>query len=142
MASGIALGGRDDLAQAGLELAPQTLLVSLIGLAIAGPALAAFWLRTTTAVAVGLSLPLVPIIWLRRMRTRRLKTLAHQIPYLLDTLKSALESGHTLLRGLQMAAQNNPEPLAGELRGIVDQVRVGVSLPLALEVDVPARADR
>jgi tight adherence protein B len=121
------------IAQAGLELSPQTLLLSIIALAIAGPALMAFWPRTPAAAAAGLSFPLVPIIWLCTKRTRRLKTLAHQIPYLLDTLKSALESGHTLLRGLQMAAQNNPEPLAGELRGIVDQVRVGVNLPLALE---------
>lgn len=123
----------DALAQAGLELAPETLLVSLVALTLAGPALAAIWLPVNTALAGGLSIPLVALFWLRDRRQRRLKTLAHQIPYLLDTLKAALEAGHTLLRGLQMAAQNNPEPLAGELRVIVDQVRVGVNLPLALE---------
>ncbi|HXR25403.1 MAG TPA: type II secretion system F family protein [Candidatus Binataceae bacterium] len=121
------------LAQAGLDFAPETLLVSLVALALAGPALASIWLQTDTAIIAGLSLPFVPLFWLRRRRSQRLKTLAHQIPYLLDTLKAALEAGHTLLRGLQMAAQNNPEPLATELRVIVDQVRVGVNLPMALE---------
>jgi tight adherence protein B len=32
-----------------------------------------------------------------------------------------------------MASANNPEPLASELRFIIDQVRVGVTLPLAIE---------
>jgi tight adherence protein B len=121
------------LAQAGLDFAPEILLVSLAALALAGPALAALWLPTNTAIIGGLGLPLVPLFWLRARRRQRLKSLAQQIPYLLDTLKAALEAGHTLLRGLQMAAQNNPEPLATELRGIVDQVRVGVNLPMALE---------
>ncbi len=128
------LGGAGDiLAQAGFDLAPETLLVSLAALALAGPALTTIWLPTNTAIITGLSLPLVPLFWLRARRRGRLKTLAQQIPYLLDTLKAALEAGHTLLRGLQMAAQNNPEPVATELRVIVDQVRVGVNLPMALE---------
>jgi tight adherence protein B len=123
----------DTLAQAGLAYPPETLLVGLAALVVGGPALAILWLPIDTALAVGLGLPVVALGWLRGRRKRRLKTLAHQLPYLLDTLKAALEAGHTLLRGLQMASQNNPEPLAGELRVIVDQVRVGVTLPLALE---------
>jgi tight adherence protein B len=123
----------DAVAQAGLDVAPEILLVSLVALALAGPALATIWLPTNTAIIVGLSLPLVPLFWLRARRRGRLKALAQQIPYLLDTLKAALEAGHTLLRGMQMAAQNNPEPLATELRVIVDHVRVGVNLPMALE---------
>jgi tight adherence protein B len=123
----------DALAQTGLELAPQTLLVGLLALGVAGAALATLWLPANSAVIIGLSVPLVPVVWLRRRRQQRLQALARQIPYLLDTLKSAIEAGHTLLRGLQMAARNSPEPLAGELQVIVDQVRVGMSLPLALE---------
>jgi len=65
-------------------------------------------------------------LWLRSRRRQRLKTLSHQLPYLLDTLKAALEAGHVLLRGLQMAAQDNPDPLSDELHVIVDQVRVGL----------------
>lgn len=123
----------DAAAQAGLDLAPETLLVSLVVLALAGPALAAIWLPANAAVALGLSLPLLAVLWLRGRRRQRLATLARQLPYLLDTLKAGLEAGHTMLRGLQMAAQNSPEPLAAELRVVVDRVRVGMTLPLALE---------
>jgi len=61
-----------------------------------------------------------------------MQALAEQLPYVLDLLKSALESGHSLLRGLQMAARNAPEPIASELRIVVEQVRVGMTLPMAL----------
>ena len=48
-------------------------------------------------------------------------------------MRSALSAGHTLLRGVQMAAENSPEPMATELRLVVDQIRLGSSLPDALE---------
>lgn len=121
------------LAQAGLDLAPHWLLLGLAGLAVAGPILTTHWLPPAAALAVAPIVLALALLWLRSRRRRRLQMLARQLPYLLDTLRTALESGHTMLRGLQMAAQNNPEPLAGELRTIVDQVRVGMSLPLALE---------
>jgi tight adherence protein B len=52
------------------------------------------------------------------------------LPYLIDLLKSALESGHTMLRALQMAGQNLPEPVSGEPRLIVEQVQLGMTLAL------------
>jgi tight adherence protein B len=123
----------DKLAGAGLDFAPEALLLSLIGLALIGAIVARVWVPTGPAIAIGLSIPLLVFFWLHRRRVRRLKTLAQQLPYLLDTLKAAVEAGHTMLRGLQMAAQSSPEPLASEIRAVVDRVRVGMGLPLALE---------
>jgi tight adherence protein B len=44
-----------------------------------------------------------------------------------------MESGHTVLRALQMAAQNLPEPIATEVRSIVERVQVGVPVAEAFE---------
>jgi tight adherence protein B len=55
------------------------------------------------------------------------------LPYLLDLLKSGLESGHTVLRALQMAARNLPDPLAGEVQLVVDKVQLGMSVPQAFD---------
>jgi tight adherence protein B len=48
-------------------------------------------------------------------------------------MRSALSAGNTLLRGVQMAAENAPEPIATELRSVVDQIQLGASLADALE---------
>ena len=60
-------------------------------------------------------------------RKRRLATFSQQLPYMLDFLRSALSAGHTLLRGVQMATENSPEPIATELRLVVDQIQLGSS---------------
>jgi len=73
-------------------------------------------------------------MYLRFVRRRRLKILSRQLPYVLEMLKSALGAGHTLMRGLQMAAANTAPPLAPELAMLVDQVQLGMRLPLAFEV--------
>src|SRR5215469_1881340 len=55
------------------------------------------------------------------------------MPYVLDFLRSSLSAGHTLLRGVQMATENSPEPIATELRLVVDQISLGTSLADALD---------
>ena len=121
------------IGQAGLNFPPRALIVAQVSLFAGGGALAARWLHGPVAIGIGLAAAFAPPLILRAKGRRRLKALAHQLPYVLDMLKSSLEAGHTLLRGLQMASANNPEPLASELRFIIDQVRVGVTLPLAIE---------
>jgi len=121
------------IGQAGLDFSPVFLLVAQVILFAGGTTFAARWLHRAVAAGIGLVAAYLPVFFLRTEGRRRLKTMAHQMPYVLDMLKSALEAGHTLLRGLQMASANNPEPLASELRFIIDQVRVGVTLPLAIE---------
>ncbi|HEY2525516.1 MAG TPA: type II secretion system F family protein [Candidatus Binataceae bacterium] len=94
---------------------------------------AASRLGTGGAALAGIAAAALPLLYLRKLRKRRLNLLSDQLPYLIDLLKSALESGHTILRALQMAGQNLPEPVSSELRLIVEQVQLGMTLPLALE---------
>jgi tight adherence protein B len=91
------------------------------------------WMQPEAALAVALVCGAVPALYQRRLRTRQLKLFAEQLPYLIDLLKSALEAGHTLLRALQVAAQNLPKPIANEVRTMVDQVQLGMDIADALE---------
>jgi tight adherence protein B len=75
----------------------------------------------------------IPFAYLVVRRNRRLHQMAQQLPYVLDLLRSALESGHTVGRGLQMAVTNISEPMAGLLHKVVDQTALGVPLPDAME---------
>jgi tight adherence protein B len=79
--------------------------------------------------AVGASLP---IFYLRFRRRRRLKAFGAQLPHALDLLRSSLEAGHSLLRGMQVVVQEFGEPLGSEFRTMLEQTRIGLPLPRAL----------
>jgi tight adherence protein B len=66
-----------------------------------------------------------PCIWLGRKRARRQKLLADQLPEALDFLSRILKAGHSLSTGLQMMAEELPQPLAGEFRKAYDQHSLG-----------------
>ncbi len=116
-----------------MRQATVPLMLAIPALLVAGTLVSAHWLNVPGALLCGVAAATAPVLYARRRRTQRLKLLGEQLPYLIDLLRSALESGHTMLRALQMAGQNLPEPVSGELRLIVEQVQLGMSLPLALE---------
>ncbi|MGH7843296.1 MAG: type II secretion system F family protein [Candidatus Binataceae bacterium] len=122
------------LDEAGVALEPLTLLMAIVVLFAGGTALVWMRLPLQFALGGGAALGAAPTIYLKFRRSRRLKTLSRQLPYVLEMLKSALGAGHTLMRGLEMAASNTAPPLAGELGLLVDQVQLGMRLPLAFEL--------
>jgi len=124
---------RGMIEQAGASLSSGLLAGMIIGLFVLGFAISLAYFHVVIALAFGAALSALPVFYLRFLRKGRLKTFGQQLPYILDLLRSALEAGHTLLRALELAAENSPEPMAGELRRVVEQVRVGITLPGALE---------
>jgi tight adherence protein B len=116
-----------------MRQATVPLMLAIPALLVVGTFVSAHWLNVPGALLCGVAAATAPVLYAHRKRTQRLKLLGEQLPYFIDLLKSALESGHTMLRALQMAAHNLPEPVSGELRLIVEQVQLGMSLPLALE---------
>jgi tight adherence protein B len=116
-----------------MRQATVPLMLAIPALLVAGTFISGHWLTVPGALLCGVAAGTAPVLYARRKRAQRFKLLGDQLPYLIDLLKSALESGHTMLRALQMAGQNLPEPVSGELRLIVEQVQLGMTLPLALE---------
>jgi tight adherence protein B len=117
-----------------LRQASTPLMLAIPALLIAGTAVFANRTSVPLALLAGLAAAAMPLIYLRLLHRRWLAAMNEQLPYLVDLLKAALGAGHTMLRALQMAAQNLPEPVASELRVVVEQVQLGMSLPLALEL--------
>jgi len=120
------------IAQAGLTVEPGLLLALLAFLFLATTIISANWFHLAVAFGWGAVATSLPLLYLRRLRKRRLKAIGEQLPYMLDLLKSGMQSGHTLLRGLQMASENLPEPIAGEIHQVTEQVRVGMELAQGL----------
>ena len=119
--------------QAGIALSATAVAGIAGALFVAGSVVSLAFLNIGGSIAVGLAIGLSPLIYLRFKRRNRLRQFGEQLPYLLDLLRSALGAGHTLLRALQLAAENTAEPMGSELRRTVEQVQVGISLPQALE---------
>lgn len=73
--------------------------------------------------------PLAYVAWRRR---KRLDKLERQLPDALDLITRALRSGHAFSAALKMSGEEMPEPIAGELATVHDEVNFGVSLEQAL----------
>src|SRR5271166_1081095 len=121
------------LVQGGVEMPIRRFVVIVLLCGLIGGMLADQWFDGAMAVVVGLVFALIPGGYVFVQRKRRLRVFAEQLPYVLDFLRTALGAGHPLLRGVQMASESAPEPIGGELRLALDQIRLGSSLPDALE---------
>ncbi len=84
-------------------------------------------------VVTGLVTGVMPLLYIQFMKKRRLKAFGAQLPFALDLIKSSLEAGHSLQRALQVLVSEFADPLGGEFRTVLEQNRIGLPLPRALE---------
>lgn len=131
--SRLAVGLDRWVAQAGVELSAREFLEFTLVFGLAGVALAALRTASPVVLLYALCPAALPPMYVALRRRRRLASFSKQLPYVLDFLRSSLGAGHTMIRGLQMAAENSPDPIAGELRLALEQVEVGSSIADALE---------
>lgn len=87
------------------------------------------WFATGTAGV----LTCLPIMYIQFRKKRRIKAFATQLPFALDLIKSSLEAGHSLQRALQVVVSEFADPLGAEFRTVLEQNRIGLPLPRALE---------
>jgi tight adherence protein B len=124
----------ENMWQAGLYMRVSEMMLIIVLMFGAGLFLGeAIWHDMLFAAACGLGFGIVPIIYIRFRRARRLKTFIQQLPFALDLMKSSLEAGHSLNRGLQVVVQEFADPLGSEFRTVLEQTRIGLPLPRALE---------
>lgn len=119
--------------QAGVDWTVGTLAtMSLIGLVVGWYGLSLTGALPSLQAAGGLAIACLPFMWLRRLRSRRLRRIESQLPDALDLIGRALRAGHALPSGLQMVAHEMQDPIAGEFRVTHDEVNFGVAIPEAL----------
>jgi tight adherence protein B len=111
--------------RAGLSIPPALVVLAgsvlAFGLAllggVAGGPLVAF-----VAFFVGL---LAPIVILRMLAARRLRSFDNQLPDMLATIASTLRAGHGLRAALQTVADEGAPPASVELRRVLAEARLG-----------------
>lgn len=119
--------------QAGIYRSVSSVVLLTIALFAIGSAVGMFITESPMiALGGGFGLAALPIVHIRIRRQRRLNAFLAQYPYALDLMKSSLEAGHTLQRGLQVVRDEFVDPLGGEFRAVVEQTRLGKPLNEAL----------
>jgi tight adherence protein B len=107
------------------------LMVLLFGAGAAGMFMV--WHDPFIAVGAGAIPAVLPVAYIKIRRHRRLASFGAQLPEMLDLLKSSLEAGHSLVRGLQVVVDEFADPVRSEMRMLLEQTRLGISLPRAFE---------
>ena len=74
----------------------------------------------------------LPLLYVRRARTRRLNKIEQQLPDAIDLIGRAIRAGHAFTNALQMAGDELPQPIGGEFRILFDEVNYGTAMNDAL----------
>jgi tight adherence protein B len=131
----LAQRAHDRLEQAGVAMSvAQYLAVQLV---LAG-VLAVLLLRFTPApllVALPLALllgTLLPRLHVQQKQAARLRRFTELLPDTMDYLARSMRAGNPFTASLRSAADEMPEPIAGELRTCFDEMNFGIDLEQAL----------
>ena len=81
------------------------------------------------ALALG---ALLPFLYVRHARTRRLAKFESQLPDALDMMGRALRAGHAFPTALKMVGEEMNAPLADEFKAAFDEVNFGIGMQDAL----------
>jgi tight adherence protein B len=121
------------LQQAGMTWTLQTfVLLTLgfgVGLALSGLMLTQSFIGALVIAGIG---ALMPYMFVRFRRSKRLGAFEEQLPESIELIGRALRAGHPLSSGFKMAADDSPEPIAGELRRVFEEQRFGLPVPDSL----------
>ncbi len=75
----------------------------------------------TCAVAAGM----LPVLYLRSLRRRRLSKFSEQFPEALDMMTRSLRTGYAVGPSFQLVAEDMPDPVATEFKRVFEQMALG-----------------
>jgi tight adherence protein B len=84
------------------------------------------------AALIAVAGAVLPLLYILRKRTLRMRKIVEQLPDALDLISRALKAGHAFPSGLQMVGDETKDPIAGEFRIVHDEINFGVAVPAAL----------
>ena len=123
-----------DITQAGLTMTVGTLLLAAGCLSLSGY-LVVKLVTYSTLLALGASViaAFIPFIYVKQMKSRRLRKFEEQFPEAIDLIGRALRAGHAFTTGLVMVAEEIPKPVGEEFKLLYDRQNFGMPLPEAMK---------
>jgi tight adherence protein B len=121
------------LAQSGVNMTVGTFVLACFASTCAGAALGwQLFHMVAAALILGVLAGVLPYLYLRFNRARRLRMFEEQFPEAMDLISRALRAGHAFTTGLGMVADEIQAPVGTEFRRLYDEQNFGMSLPDAL----------
>src|SRR5262245_28035022 len=74
----------------------------------------------------------LPFVYIRHKRQRRMRQIEEILPDSIDLFTRAMRAGHNIHSGLQVLADETPEPLGGEFKKLVEDLSLGSTVTEAL----------
>lgn len=119
---------------AGVDLAPVEFLLLSVGLALVVFLIGRLFLSGTVALAVGVIAGVVAgRSYVERKRAERRDAFVAQLPEVARMLSNGTSAGLSMAGSVELAARELDEPAGGEMRAVLDEMRVGRALDEALE---------
>jgi len=106
-------------------------LLCIPGLGL-GAAIGLLGNRTVTAIVVAVFAGMLPYMYVKRRRKKRLAELEEQMPEALDFLSRSMRAGHAFTISLQMVGDEIADPLGQEFRTLFNEQNLGATLEGAL----------
>ena len=129
---------REKLENAGLNKEPGDYLLMAGALTLVATVMGFFLGGLSIGILFFLLAPPVLYLVLNMLIGRRRRKFDEQVPDTLQMFSGGLRAGHSLLRAIDAAAQENEAPMAEELSRIVNETRIGRDLGESL-ADVSGR---
>ncbi len=123
-----------DLARADLKLRPAeyiaAIIISGVGVGIVGGILARALAFSFVAGIGGL---FIPIFYVRSRQSARLHSFEAQLPDMVNLTVNSLRAGYSIMQALEAVSKEMPSPTSLEMRRVVQEMQLGISLEVALE---------
>ncbi len=124
---------RQTLEDSGLPITVSVLLLGSVALAFLVWLLVNNYTRLPwLALAGGLIAATLPLLAVKMARTRRIRQFEEQFPEAIELIGRSLRAGHAFATGLQMVADEMPQPTGAEFRMLYERQNYGAQLPDAL----------
>lgn len=92
----------------------------------------AFSARPLVGLAAGALAALLPVIYVHRVRTKRLMKFEEHFPEAIDLIARSLRAGHAFPTGLGMVAEEVVKPVSTEFKIVYEQQNYGIPMSDAL----------
>ena len=123
------------LEQADVAMDPSKFILLVVGVAGLGTAICILVPQIPGAfgLIVAPFLALAPLLWLVMKKRSRLKKFGSQLPEALELISRALRAGNSLASGINLVAEEMPEPICIEFERCYESQNLGLPLEEALE---------
>ncbi len=121
--------------QSGLKWKPARLAHACLALFLLGFVLSWYLMPAAyraSALVIAFGLATLPILYLLRLRTKRLHKFEEQFPESLEFVSRSMRAGHAFSVSLEMIHREFQEPLAGEFRRTFEEHNLGLPLETVL----------